>query len=64
MAKKIKHYVDPPGGWRYGFPKVWDKKENPDFYAWLVKEGYPQEEIDKYKDEGLPCNNFCREEDE
>jgi len=37
---------DPPSGWKYGFPK-----EKPDdvtnVMAWLVQEGYPQEEIDK-----------------
>jgi len=43
MAKMI----DPPSGWRYGFPKeiptdVIDTKK------WLVENGYPQEEIDRY----------------
>jgi hypothetical protein len=62
MKKKV-HYVDPPEGWRYGFPKPYDRKANPDFYAWLVKEGYPQSMIDRYKSIGLPCGNFVREEE-
>lgn len=37
--------VDPPSGWKYGFPKQWDGEG--DFHEWLVEEGYPQSEIDK-----------------
>ena len=37
----MKVWVDPPSGWRYGFPKVWDQALNPDFNAWLIAEGYP-----------------------
>ena len=40
--------IDPPAGWKYGFPKaipddVWRRI---DVMAWLVDNGYPQEEID------------------
>jgi hypothetical protein len=45
-----KLYVDPPKGWLYGFPKIWDKNKDPDFYSWLILEGYPQKEIDKMGD--------------
>lgn len=34
--------VDPPSGWRFGFPKVWNRKTHPDMRAWLVENGYPQ----------------------
>jgi hypothetical protein len=39
--------IDPPNGYRYGFPKpmpndVTNVKE------WLVENGYPKSEIDKY----------------
>lgn len=42
-SNKIK-YIDPPSGWKYGFPKqipddVTDVKD------WLVKNGYPESEI-------------------
>jgi len=43
----MKRYIDPPSGWQYGFPKVWDPEIDHDVMAWIVKEGYPQEEIDK-----------------
>ena len=43
MNKRI--WVDPPGGWKYGFPKI--KLDDSDTLEWLVKHGYPKEEIDK-----------------
>jgi hypothetical protein len=41
--------IDPPSGWKYGFPKpiptnVVNVKE------WLVENGYPKSEIDRYGD--------------
>lgn len=41
--------VDPPSGWRYGFPKPYFKNAVADFTElkrWLVENGYPQREID------------------
>lgn len=44
----MKINVDPPSGWRWGFPKVYDRLEHGnDLVAWLVQEGYPQSEIDR-----------------
>ena len=39
-------YIDPPNGWRYGFPKyievsIEDLKDI-DMKKWLVENGYPQ----------------------
>jgi hypothetical protein len=45
-----KQWCDPPSGWRYGFPKIWDPIKDPNYMAWLVKEGYPQKEIDRLGD--------------
>jgi len=40
------HYIDPPSGWKYGFPKVLPEGvEN--VMEWLVENGYPQWEIDR-----------------
>ena len=48
-------WTDPPSGWKYGFPKIWDQDKNPNFTEWLVSEGYPKKEIDSFG------NNFwCR----
>lgn len=43
--------VDPPSGWRYGFPKPLtmpfeDVKDDEKFIAWLLANGYPQGAID------------------
>jgi hypothetical protein len=38
--------IDPPSGWRYGFPKLIPEERNNDVLVWLVEQGYPQEEID------------------
>jgi hypothetical protein len=43
-TKKI--WVDPPAGWKYGFPKVFDLETDGDMTQWMLKEGYPQREID------------------
>jgi hypothetical protein len=50
--------VDPPGGWKYGFPKA---LPNPlpqpwHFQLWLISEGYPMSEIASYGE-----HLYCRE---
>ena len=42
--------IDPPGGWRYGFPKPIPQDRLKDVNTWLVEQGYPKEEIDSYGD--------------
>jgi hypothetical protein len=49
MKTSTKLWIDPPSGWRYGFPKTWD--QTGDMNEWLLSEGYPQQEIDA-------CGNF------
>ncbi len=49
--------IDPPGGWKYGFPKpipdeVIDEGKT---IEWLVENGYPKSEIDSYGD-----HFYCR----
>jgi hypothetical protein len=47
--KKI--WIDPPSGWRWGFPKVYDRlTDGDDIHAWMVAQGYPQAEIDRLGD--------------
>ena len=45
-----KMWIDPPAGWKYGFPKVYDKSVDGDCTAWMLKNGYPQREIDSCGD--------------
>jgi hypothetical protein len=40
-------YIDPPSGWRYGFPKVFDwDSEKESFSNWLIRNGYPKEHVE------------------
>ncbi len=39
----MKIWVDPPSGWQYGFPKVYDEEVDGPMLEWLKKEGYPEE---------------------
>ena len=42
--------IDPPSGWKYGFPKVLPEGVK-SISKWLVENGYPQIEIDKIGDQ-------------
>ena len=49
MTKKTVLMIDPPSGWRYGFPMPIDPIESKGrVLEWLVEQGYPQKEIDAY----------------
>ena len=37
---------DPPSGWRYGFPKQYKPLEGEELKDTLLRDGYPQHEID------------------
>jgi hypothetical protein len=38
---------DPPSGWRYGFPKPYKPLEGESLKETLLRDGYPQKEIDR-----------------
>ncbi len=40
--------IDPPGGWRYGFPKVIPDSQLCRIRHWLVENGYPESEMESY----------------
>lgn len=49
MTKKQVTMIDPPAGWKYGFPKAIPAGVD-DVHGWLVSEGYPQKMIDELGD--------------
>jgi hypothetical protein len=57
-----RHMIDPPGGWKYGCPKEVPSPAPSDMLAWLVSEGYPQEQIDKMGDH-FYCRHWEEEDD-
>lgn len=54
MKKKVT-MIDPPSGWKYGFPKECTAREDQEHRDWLVEQGYPQNLIDSYGD-----HFYCR----
>ena len=41
--------IDPPSGWRYGFPKPIPQDQFGRVEEWLVENGYPQWLIDSFE---------------
>jgi len=39
----MKWWVDPPSGWRYGFPKIWNTELDGTLSEFLKKNNYPDE---------------------
>jgi len=38
-------WVDPPSGWKYGFPKIWDKEKYPSVVDFFKANNVPKEII-------------------
>lgn len=53
--------IDPPGGWRYGFPKPLILGEGQTLHDWLIENGYPQAEIDIFGIDHLPYRCWTQE---
>jgi len=52
MINMMTKMIDPPSGWRYGFPKEIPQSvlDSGKVLKWLSENGYPQSEIDVFKD--------------
>ena len=50
--------IDPPAGWRYGFPKPYVPENDLEHLDdWLLANGYPQREVDQWPN-GVPCRLY------
>ncbi len=49
--------IDPPGGYLYGFPKVFDAPDGTSIEDWLLARGYPRREIEAFS-HGVPCRVY------
>lgn len=56
--------IDPPSGWRYGFPKPLTLGEGQSLQDWLIENDYLQAEIDIFGIDHLPCRVWTREIEE
>lgn len=54
---------DPPSGWRYGFPKEYLPLPGETLRETLLRDGYPQHEIDALGDH-LFCRFWSREDEQ
>jgi hypothetical protein len=52
-VKKTVVFIDPPSGWRYGFPKPAPENirnmTQEQLHEWFAANGYPQKELDYWK---------------
>jgi hypothetical protein len=42
----VGHFVDPPTGWMYGFPAIYDGKQP--LRDWIESKGYPMKDWDDW----------------
>ena len=54
-------FYDPPSGWKYGFPKPYNPLPGESITDTLLRDGYPQHEIDRG---GAQCVRFIGTKDE
>lgn len=54
--------VDPPSGWKYGFPKPWDGEPGETVDSWLERRGYPEREILYWRPIGMPIRIIKKHE--
>jgi len=59
MKEKIK-FIDPPSGWKYGFPKR-IPEDIIDVNKWLIENGYPETQISYFGD-SFYCRFWYQEE--
>lgn len=45
------YWVDPPSGWAYGFPRLYDPATDGDMTEWMIANGYPE----RLARQALPC---------
>ena len=55
--------IDPPSGWKYGFPKPIPQNRLADSKVWLIEQGYPESLIKEYG-EHFYCRYWEKPENE
>jgi hypothetical protein len=50
LSMQSKIWVDPPEGWRYGFPAIYDPEKDGQMRDWIISKGYPAKLIQEYGD--------------
>lgn len=63
MTKPDNLFIDPPEGWKYGFPKIIPAEHQGRTREWLIEQGYPETLIDSFGDYFI-CRMWNGEEDD
>jgi hypothetical protein len=48
LSMQSKIWVDPPEGWKFGFPAIYDPDTDGQMSEWIVNKGYPVQIIKEY----------------
>jgi hypothetical protein len=51
--KSNKIWVDPPEGWKYGFPAIYDPDTDGQMSDWIISKGYPIQIIKEYGEQWM-----------
>jgi hypothetical protein len=46
--KSNRVWIDPPEGWKFGFPAIYDPETDGQIREWIVNKGYPVSLIQEY----------------
>jgi hypothetical protein len=46
-------WVDPPEGWKYGFPAIYDPDTDGQMSDWIISKGYPIQIIKEYGEQWM-----------
>jgi len=53
QRKKNMIWVDPPEGWKYGFPAIYDPDTDGQMSDWIISKGYPLLTIKEYGEQWM-----------
>jgi hypothetical protein len=51
--KSNKIWVDPPEGWKFGFPAIYDPDADGQMSDWIISKGYPIQIIKEYGEQWM-----------
>jgi len=51
--KSNRLWIDPPEGWKFGFPAIYDPDIDGQMSEWIVNKGYPIEVIKEYGEQWM-----------
>ena len=58
-----KLWVDPPEGWKFGFPAIYDPVNDGKMRDWIISKGYPVQIIKEYGDQWMVRSWYAEEPD-